>query len=77
METNLLNNPYLIFALIVSFLLLMGALYLGPLNLLLKIVPPTGFDLAMMAVIAVFNLVAIEVAKYLFIRRGQGYSMKQ
>ena len=77
LETNLLNNPYLIFALIVSFLLLMGALYLGPLNLLLKIVPPTGFDLAMMAVIAVFNLVAIEVAKYLFIRRGQGYSMKQ
>ncbi|MBI5786933.1 MAG: HAD-IC family P-type ATPase [Candidatus Niyogibacteria bacterium] len=73
---NALNNAYLLFALAVSFLLLAAALYFEPLANLLDISKPTPFGLMMMALVGVFNLAAIEIAKYLFIRYGPKYKME-
>ena len=73
---NVFNNAYLLFALAVSFLLLVAALYLAPLANLLDISKPTPFGLLMMALVGIFNLAAIEGAKYLFIRRGYKYKIE-
>ena len=73
---NVFNNAYLLFALAASSLLLLSALYFAPLSNLLHISKPTPFGLLMMALVGVFNLAAIEGAKYLFIRHGYKYNME-
>ena len=67
-QINLFNNNYFIFAFASSLLLLGGALYFQPIANLLQVSRLTAFDLGILALIGLFNLIAIETAKLLFMR---------
>ncbi len=71
-KINFFNNSYLIFAFLLSVLLLLGALYFPPIAKLLDIHKPAAFDLGVLALIGVFNLAVIELAKHFFIGRALG-----
>ncbi|QQG46353.1 MAG: HAD-IC family P-type ATPase [Candidatus Niyogibacteria bacterium] len=73
---NIFSNPYLLFAFAISLILLVGALYFGPIAGLLQVVKLTPFDLGVLVLIGLFNLTLIETAKYLFIRRRHKYNME-
>ena len=70
-QINPFSNNYLIFAFVLSLLLLVSSLYFQPISSLLRVSRLTLFDLGMLALIGLFNLTAIETAKLLFIRRAK------
>jgi len=63
---SLWNNRYLLVALTASVALLIAALTFAPLQFLLSTVPLSGLQLGLLALVGVFNLIVIEVMKYLF-----------
>lgn len=65
---NLFSNPYLIMALGVSFVVLLSALTVGPLQFLLSTIPLSARDLGILALLAIGNVLVIEVAKMFFFR---------
>ena len=49
--------------------MLLGALYFGPLQTLLKTVPLNLFDWSLVLSLGILNIVLIEATKYYFIAR--------
>ncbi|OGZ30659.1 MAG: hypothetical protein A3J00_00625 [Candidatus Niyogibacteria bacterium RIFCSPLOWO2_02_FULL_45_13] len=70
-RVNIFNNLYMLLALAVSFMLLIGAIYFAPVANLLDVSRLTAFDLGLLILIGLFNLLTIEIVKYIFIRRGK------
>jgi len=68
-QTNPLGNKYLLLAVGFSWLMLIGAIYLPPLQKLLSTVSLNAWHWALMVGFGVFNLVLIEFIKWLFIHR--------
>lgn len=68
-EINILNNKFLILAIIVGILALLAALYFSPLQRLLKTVPLSINDWMVLLALATIELILIEGTKYFFIRR--------
>lgn len=69
-KINIFSNPYLILAFVSGVLLMLAAVYLGPLQEILRTVPLDFNDWLIVALFAIFNVVFIEVIK-LFFRNGQ------
>ena len=63
---NIFSNWYLIVALGISLLVLLSALVLPPLQLLLSTVPLSAQDLGILAVLAMINVLTIEIVKATF-----------
>jgi len=51
--------------------MLLGALYLGPLQTLLKTVPLNFFDWGLVLGLGILNITLIEATKYYFIARHE------
>ena len=68
-KINLFDNTYLLVALGISILLLVGALTLGPLQTLLSLVPLSSFEYLVLLGIGFFNLITIELVKYFLFER--------
>jgi Ca2+-transporting ATPase len=68
-KTNLISNPLLVFSWLWGISMLFFAIYLKPLNKLLKTVPLNFFDLFLVLTIGVLNLVLIEATKWYFITK--------
>lgn len=66
---NLFSNPYLIIALIVSLVVLLAALTIPGLQFLLTTIPLSAADLGILALLAIGNVLIIEVAKAIFFRK--------
>ncbi len=66
---NIFNNLYMLLALGISFALLAGALYFKPIAGLLDVSRLTLPDFGLLVLIGLFNLLTIELVKYIFIRR--------
>lgn len=63
-KINLFSNPYLIFSLSISVILLISALFLSPLQKLLSLTPLNSWELLVIFAIGILNLAFIETAKY-------------
>jgi hypothetical protein len=61
---SIFNNLFLFIALGISVLLLVAAITWAPLVTLLSLTALTAFDVGLLAILAVVNLVIIEFAKY-------------
>lgn len=68
-KINLFDNWYLVAALTLSVLLLVGALTLPPLQLLLSLTSLSGFEMLALLGIGLFNLITIEITKYFIFER--------
>ncbi len=68
-KINIFSNKYLIFSLLLSILLLGGALFIPLLQKLLSLVPLSGWELLLILGIGIFNLLTIETAKFFFFGR--------
>ncbi|GAH91948.1 unnamed protein product, partial [marine sediment metagenome] len=68
---NLFSNKFLIAAWIFGAVMLLGALYLPPLQILLKTVPLNLFDWQLILGLGLINIALIEATKYYFIVRHQ------
>lgn len=69
-EINIFSNLYLVFALVISFILLLLALFVPILQKLLSIIPLSSIELLVIFGVGVFNLLIIETAKYLLFDRA-------
>jgi len=65
---NLFSNKFLIAAWLFGLLMLVAALYLAPLQNLLKTVPLTLFDWQLILALGLINIALIEITKWWFIR---------
>lgn len=63
-----LSNMYLIAGLVISVLLLTLSLTWSPLVTLLSLVPLSGFEVSLLALLAMVNIAVVEVAKAYFVR---------
>jgi Ca2+-transporting ATPase len=70
-QINLFSNKFLIFAWLFGVIMLLAALYLSPLQILLRTVPLNLFDWALILGLGVLNIILIEATKYYFISRYQ------
>ncbi len=68
---NPFSNKFLVFAWIFGVIMLLVALYLPPLQMLLKTVPLNLFDWQIILGLGLLNIILIEVTKYYFIVRHQ------
>jgi len=68
---NPFSNKFLVFAWVFGALTLIGAIYLSPLQTLLKTIPLNLFDWGLLLGLGLFNLILIEATKYYFIVRHQ------
>lgn len=68
-KINIFSNMYLVFALLLSILLLLAAITFSPLQTLLSLVPLSSIELAFLFGIGLLNLATIEVAKYYIFER--------
>jgi len=66
---NILSNKLLIGAWAFGVVMLLGAIYLGPLQILLKTVPLNLFDWGLILGLGVLNIFLIELTKFIFIVR--------
>lgn len=66
---NIFSNRYLLIALGISVLLLLGALSVPGLVFLLSLVPLTGLEIALLAVLGVSNMLIIEFFKWILFRQ--------
>ncbi|MDP3988961.1 MAG: HAD-IC family P-type ATPase [bacterium] len=69
LRTNIFSNRYLLLAFFASLSGLLLALFFPPLRSLLSLVPLTGPQYLLIFCVGVFNLITIEVAKYILIKR--------
>lgn len=70
-KINPFSNIFLIVALVVSIVLLIGALSLSPLQTLLSLVPLNMYEIGLLVAIGIFNLFLIETLKYFFFERKE------
>ena len=68
-KINIFTNPYLIFALLLSILLLVAAITFPPLQTLLSLVTLSSLELAFLFGVGLVNLATIEAAKYFIFER--------
>ena len=68
---NPFSNRFLVYAWIIGVLALFGAIYLPPLQTLLKTVPLNLFDWGLLVLLGFINLILIEATKYYFIVRHE------
>ncbi|MDP3955709.1 MAG: HAD-IC family P-type ATPase [bacterium] len=68
-RTNLLTSRYLIVAFFSSVIGLLLALLFPPLRDVLSLVPLSSHEYLLVLLVGLFNLVTIELAKYLFVRK--------
>jgi len=68
-KINLFSNKILIITWVFGVTMLLGALYFGPLQTLLKTVPLNLFDWSLVLSLGILNIVLIEATKYYFIAR--------
>jgi len=69
-QINIFSNKFLIFAWAAGFLMLIFALYLPPLQLLLKTVPLHLSDWFLILGLGILNLILIEGVKWIFIKKS-------
>ncbi len=67
---NPLNNRFLVFSWFFGIIMLVGAIYLSPLQSLLGTVALNSFDWILVLGLGIFNLSLIEMTKYWFIKKG-------
>lgn len=67
-----LSNPFLLVAVLVGIALILAALYLPPLQTLLRTEPLTAFEWGIIFALGVAKITAIEATKWVFIVRGKG-----
>ncbi|MFQ5541164.1 MAG: cation-translocating P-type ATPase [Candidatus Paceibacteria bacterium] len=65
----LLNNRYLVFALLLAVVGIVGTLAYAPLRELLSLAPIRLFDVVVLSLVALVNIVTIEFSKYIAIER--------
>jgi len=70
-QINLFSNKILIITWLFGVTMLLGALYLGPLQTLLKTVPLNLFDWGLVLSLGILNIILIEATKYYFIARHE------
>ena len=70
-QINLFSNKILIITWLFGVTMLLGALYLGPLQTLLKTVPLNLFDWGLVLGLGILNIILIEATKYYFIARHE------
>lgn len=70
-KINIFENKYLFIAFSISFLFLLGALVLPPLQYLLKTTTPTLAEFGILIALGFVNLFAIEAVKWYYIRKTQ------
>jgi len=68
---NLFSNKYLIGAWFFGVFMLLAAIYLTPLQVLLKTVPLNLFDWGLVLGLGIINILLIEATKYYFITRQE------
>ena len=68
---NLLSNKYLVGAWLFGVVMLLTAIYLAPLQTLLKTVPLNLFDWSLVLGLGVLNILLIEITKYYFIAKHE------
>lgn len=74
-KIDIFDNKFLLGALGVSFLLLIGALAFEPLRFLLSLTPLTAVEVLMLAGVGLLNLLTIEIAKYFFFERRKAQTV--
>lgn len=67
-KIHLLSNPYLLSSLAVSIILLTLTLTVGPLQNLLSLVTLSSFGVYLLGLVAIFDIVTIETAKFFVFR---------
>ncbi|MFH1946730.1 MAG: HAD-IC family P-type ATPase [Candidatus Magasanikbacteria bacterium] len=70
-QISLVSNHYLVYALIVSWALLIGSIYLKPLQILLRTVPLSLHYWIVMILFGLLNLVLIEIIKGIFLIKNR------
>lgn len=68
---NPFSNKFLVFAWVFGALTLIGAIYLPPLQTLLKTVPLNLFDWGLLLTIGFIDLILIEATKWIFIKNHE------
>ena len=68
---NIFDNSFLLISVIFGFLMIALAVYLPFLQNVLKLVPLNAYDWMVLMSIGLFNLLAIELGKLLFIKKEQ------
>jgi len=67
-KISLFSNMYLIGAFLVSVVVLFAALWIPPVAFLLSVVPLTGLEIGLLAVLGLLNVLAIEFSKWVLFR---------
>jgi len=67
---NFFSNKFLLFAWTFGLVALIGAIYLPPLQILLKTAPLNFFDWILLLLLGLANLFLIEFTKWIFIRKS-------
>ena len=67
---NIFSNPYLVGAVLIGFIVLLLPLYLSPLQALFHTQPLLMIDWAVVFTFAFFNILLIELVKWIFIRKN-------
>ncbi|MEX2052762.1 MAG: HAD-IC family P-type ATPase [Candidatus Paceibacterota bacterium] len=70
-EINFFSNRFLIVSILISFALYFVALYIGPMQRLLSVVPLGVSDWLILAAFGVANIVVVEIGKKLLFRRNE------
>ena len=70
-QINLFSNKFLVTAWVFSFIALLAAIYLPPLQMLLETVPLNFFDWQLILGIGLVNIILIEATKWYFISKHQ------
>jgi Ca2+-transporting ATPase len=65
-RTNILNNWYLLFAVVVGFAAMAAAIYVPIMNELLKTVPLTAFDIVLVLGLGIVKVFMVECIKWVF-----------
>jgi len=70
-QINLFSNKFLIISWLIGLTMLLGALYIGPLQTLLKTAPLNFIDWGLILSLGILNIILIEATKYYFIARHE------
>lgn len=74
-QINLLENKKLVFAVIISFILLYSSFYILPLSTLLKIKPLAPWEWGILFLLGIFEIFLIEATKYFYLKRQNRVTM--
>lgn len=68
-KMNPLSNKYLVFAILLSFVILFAAIYLPQLNLVLKTQPLIPIHILFILGLGFYELIMVEIVKYIYSKR--------